>query len=307
MQPPKEQPRFTAKLLISAALTAALVASAAVAGYGISQSRKSEQRRIAQELADQREAEQSEARRREADQREAERRQAAAQARQEATVAEGRLISAHVADLKAMRAELRSTIDSMRRRAKSSASASREWDRIWARRRASYASRYSAVRAHNARERQLEAESSSGELVIKHTYIPTYWSYPARPKSPAPLRVSVGSEIKRLSKLQGRVGALRSSIVSESPKTRSFGSVYRVLEKTTQALEAAVGDASNAARRVVVSKGAKGQVIDESRIRRVDESSLDASFDELDPLFTDALMAVGLGPEDVTMKGTDPQ
>lgn len=236
-----------------------------------------------------------------------------AQASQEAMIAEGQLVSAHIAELKEIRSEFGKTMDSLRDKAKSSASASRQWDRLWAKRRARYTSRYEVVTAHNSRERQLdqagyaETANSAGTLVVRDTYTPQYWEYPASPEEPAPLKVSVNSEIRRLTTLQKRVGALRSSVASETRAARFFGPVYEVLADTAQAFEAMVDDANALPRKVVVTKAAKGQVINASRILKVDEPALDAPFAELDLSFSDALTAVGLSPEDVAAEGADAQ
>lgn len=297
--PPKAGPRFHSKLMIAAVLTVALVAGGALFGYGITQMRQGEQRDAAAEIARQREADQRVA------QQQAEQSQAAAQASQEATIAEGVLVSAHVTNLKAMRAELASTMDALKKKAKSSAAASREWDRLWEKRQASYRSRSSAVRAHNYRERQryyagkVERANSAGKLVIKYTYRPRYQASPARPEKPAPLSVSAAPEIKRLSVLQNQIDALWAAVGVESPAARAFGSVYPALTNTAQALRSTVGDARKMARAVVVTKGAKGKVIDAAKISKVNQAALEGPFGELDQSFSAALTAVGLTPEQV--------
>ena len=296
------------KLLITVVLTTSIAIAAVFIGYTVSQLPGGVLPPTAQDAATQREADQRQAQQ-QAQQQQAEQRQASAPTSQEATIAEGRLVSAHVAKLKAMRSELSKTMVALNKKAKSSASASREWDRLWARRRARYASRYAAVRAHNYRERQryqagkVETANSEGKLVVKYTYRPSYWSYPARPGKPAPLRVSVASQTKRLSRLRRQIEALRSSVASEGPAAKSFGSVYPVLASTAQALEATVSDARSAAGAVVVTRGAKGRVIDASKISKVKQGALDAPFDELDRSFSDALTAVGLTPGQVAADG----
>ena len=75
-----------------------------------------------------------------------------------------------------MRSELSKTMAVLNKKAKSSASASREWDRRWAERKARYSRRVAAVRAHNSSERrryaasETERANSDGELVVVRTY-----------------------------------------------------------------------------------------------------------------------------------------
>ena len=188
------------------------------------------------------------------------------------TIAEGRLVASHIAQLKAMRSELSKTMSALDKKAKSGASASRRWDRRWAERRARYRQRYAAVRAHNASERrryaasETERANSDGELVVVRTYTPRYWAYPSSPKRPDPLKVSVATEVTRLSTLQKRIDALESTIASESPTAQSFESVYESVSTATQALGKTVGDATRVARTVVVKRGAKGRVVDASKL-----------------------------------------
>jgi len=238
---------------------------------------------------------------------------AAALASREATITEAQVVSAHIATLTAMRSEFSSTLGALKKKAKSSASASRRWDRRWADRQASYRARVAAVRAHNARERQRyqagmkETANSEGELVIKYTYRPRYQSYPARPRKPAALKVSVRSEAARLSKLRGRIDDLMGDIESEGSSAQSFGPVYQALANATKALGATVDGASRAARAAVVSKGAKGRIINASRISKVSKTALDAPFSELERSYSDTLTTLGLTAEQVAADSADTQ
>jgi len=243
----------------------------------------------------------------------AEQTKASAQADKAATVAEGRTVLAHIDNLKAMRSELSKTMDALNKKAKSSASASRSWDRTWAERKSRYRQRYAAVRAHNDSERrryaasETERANADGELVVVRTYTPRYLAYPSRPKKPGPLEVSVASEIARLSKLRERIDALESTIASESPDAQSFGSVYEALSAATQALRATAGDATSAARAAVVKRGAKGRVLDASRLSKVNQSALDDPFAALEESYSDALAKAGLSAEQVTNEAADVQ
>ena len=222
--------------IIVGVLVGILLAGGVLVGYGVTQVRRGEQRQAALEIAKQREADQRKA------QQQAEQSQAALQASQEATIAEGQLVSAQVVNLKALRDEFDSTMAAVNAKAKASSAASRSWDRIWTERLARYRSRTAAVRAHNYRERQryyaskTERANSAGRLVVVYTYRPRYLGSPARPQKPAPLNVSVAPEIKRLAALRPQIDALRASVASQAPAARSFGSVYPVLDTTAEAL-----------------------------------------------------------------------
>ncbi len=137
------------------------------------------------------------------------------------------------------------------------------------------------------------------------TYTPRYWAYPSSPKKPGPLKVSVASETARLSALQKRVDALESTIASESPTAQSFEPVYKALTATTQALGTTVDGATRVARTAVVKRGAKGRVVDGSRLARVKQGALDGSFAALDQSYSAALAAAGLSVEQVATGTVD--
>lgn len=293
------------KLPIAVVLVASIVVGGILVGYGISQLPGGSPP-VAQEVAKQLEADQRQAA------QQTEQAQVAAQASQATTIAEGQVVSADVANLKAMRSEFDDSIAALNEKAKASATASRRWDRVWADRRAAYTSRYAAVRSHNYSERQryyaskTERANSSGRLVVVYTYRPRYWGYPAQPRKPGLMSVTVAPEIERLSALQGQVDALMSTIASQTPAAQSFGSVYQTLATAAQALGTTVGDATTVAR-TVVKKAARGHVIDGAKLSKVDPAALDAPFGELDRSFSDALTAYGLTPAQVATGGAGAQ
>jgi len=288
-------------------LAVSVVLAAIIIGYPLSQMPgwvpgQPEQQAVQHPVAAQRQTRQQ-----------AERSQASEQGSPYSTIAEGQLVASHIAQLKAMRAELSNTMNALNKKAKSSASASRRWDRIWADRRARYRRRYAAVRAHNASERrryaasETERANSDGKLVVVRTYTPRYWAYPSSPKKPGRLKVSVASETARLSKLQKRIDALESTIASESPTAQSFESVYKALSATAQTLGATVDGATRVARTVVVKRGAKGRVVDGSRLSKVNQGALDDPFVALERSYSDALAAAGLSAEQVATETVDVQ
>jgi type II secretory pathway pseudopilin PulG len=296
------------RVALAVALVLVVVAGSLV-GYGVIQGRAARQRQAAAVLAKQLEADkQSQARldaQRKADAASvAAQAQASKEASQQATIADGKFASAQIVALKAARTELTNVIDALKKKATSSASASRAWDSSWNSRQASYASRRSAVLAHNASERsrylgsRVET-SSKGRLVIKYSYHPSYQAVPGGPSRPAPLSVSVSSERARLSALQKRIGSLRSTIASHTPTGPSFTAIYPVLDSTAKSLAATVGSASSMAGSLVVSSGSKGHVIAASKISSVKLSALDAPFGALDSAFSSAVTAAGLTPAQV--------
>ncbi len=300
---PRWSPRDNNKLLIAAVLTTSIVVGGALVGYGVSQLPGYDSRQSAEQIAKQREADQLEA------QRQAEQIRAAAQASQATTIAEGQVVSVHIANANAMRTEFGNVMNSLSAKAKSSASASRAWDRAWAKRKADYASRTAAVRSHNYSERQryygsrTERANSAGKLVIVYTYRPRYWSNPAAPGKPAPLKVSVDPEVERLSVLKGQVDTLMTTVASLPPAAQSFGSVYQSLAAAVQALGKSVDDARGVARTLVVKKADKGRVIAASKLSKIDQGTLEAPFSDVDQSFAAALTAVGLTPAQVTTGG----
>jgi hypothetical protein len=230
----------------------------------------------------------------------------------QAALAEAATVTARIAELKSLREALGDTIGGLKKRARASAAASRRWDRTWAERQASYASRYAAVQAHNRSERaryeagMVETADSSGRLVVRPTYTPTYWSYPDRPTQPGPLRVSVAPEVERLTRLKERVDKLRSVVASEGEAAQAFEPVYPLLEDASRALESAINGRTRKVRAVVVTRGAKGQVIDAARIPTVSKSALDGPFIAVDRAFAQALADAGLSPDDVNGTGAGP-
>jgi hypothetical protein len=290
------------KLLIALGLATAVVAGGVLVGYGISQLRHGGQQQAAQELAKQAEADRLQAAQLQA----AEASQAAAsqESSQQAAIPEGKIVSAHIASLKAIRSELDSTLAALKAKARSSASASDAWDRTWASRQTSYSRRRAAVASHNASERRRflgsKAEvSKNGQLVVRYTYHPRYLGSPGQPRKPGPLNVTLDSEKKRLSALQNRIGALTSAIGSEATSAAAFASVYPVLDSTAKSLGTTVSSVRRMTGAAVVTKGAKGKVIDESKISAVSLAALDASLAELDQAFASAIAAAGLTPDQV--------
>ena len=298
------------KLRIALALALVVVVAGGLVGYGVIQARAVRKRQAAIVLAKQLEADkQSQARldaQRKADAAAvATQAQASKEASQQAAIADGTFASAQIVALKDARTELTSVVDALKKKASASASASSAWDRSWASSQASFASRRASVVAHNASERSRYLgsrveKSSNGRLVIRYTYRPSYQAVPGAPSRPASLKVSVSSEKKRLSALMKQIGNLRSTIASSTPTGQAFATVYPVLGSTAKSLGATVGSASRMAGSLVVSRGSKGHVIDASKISNVKLSALDAPFGALDSVFSNAMTAAGLTPEQVT-------
>ena len=301
----RNEPRF---LLIVFSLAAALLVGGTLIGYGVTHL-GSGARRTAPDTQAAQEASQQQAALEESQQAAQEASQQASQAAsQQAGIAEGSIVSARIASLKTMNAELDSIMAALNAKAKASASASKERDRKWAARQDAYSSAYASVSAHNASERRRYLASKTevarnGELVVTYTYHPSYRSYPSRPSKPAALKASVDAEKTRLTALQTQIDALVTSIGSEAASATSFAPVYPVLDDAAKALKATVTDASRMASRVVVTKKSKGQVIDASKIAAVKLSVLDAPFAQLDRSFVDTLTSLGLTADQVSASG----
>ena len=79
------------------------------------------------------------------------------------------------------------------------------------------------------------------------------------------------------------------------------------MSAATQALGRTTGDATRAARTAVVKRGARGGVVDTSKLSKLNQDVLDDPFAALDRSYSDALASAGLSEGPVTTGAVDAQ
>jgi hypothetical protein len=182
-----------------------------------------------------------------------------------------------------------------------------KWDKEWKKRQAAYEKEVAAVEAYNASERQKAAanptwimilpptqrlvhDPSTGKTVVVGVkgpssrtiqgYQPQYRSLPPTAKMPKRVKVKLADEIKRLKKLDARLGDLEARLAALVVGAE-FAGVLTEMQAATTDLHKSVVEARKALKKAVKKDKKRGDVIVTKRVQGLEAGDLAARLSAL--------------------------